>query len=82
MTATSHLGVKLVIGLLQLWSGDVGVDLGSRNVFMAQHLLHIAQTCPVTQEIGGKAMSNPMRTEFDWEFGLPTIEINQSLNTS
>jgi hypothetical protein len=44
----------------------MGVNLSGSNVFMTQHFLHITQSCTVKKQVSGEAVSQTMRTNFNW----------------
>ncbi len=53
--------VKSLVVLLQLGVCDVRVDLGGRNICMAEHLLNRANVGAVLNEMGGKRMPQSVR---------------------
>ncbi len=46
-----------LVHLLQPFPGDMGIDLGRRDVGVAQHGLDRPQVRTVVQQVGGKGMA-------------------------
>ena len=65
----------------QLRTGNVGVNLSSRNVFVAKHFLHVTKACAVRKQISCKTVADTMRTNFDRQVGLSAVGIDSPLNT-
>jgi hypothetical protein len=55
--------MKTVVQALQTLLVDMGVDLGGRDVGMAEHRLHGAQVGAVLQQVGGEAVPQDVRRE-------------------
>ena len=53
----------LAVYLLQPFTRNMGIDLGSGNIGMSQHDLDGAKIGPVFQQMGGKAVAEHMRAQ-------------------
>ncbi len=58
------------VNIPQFFFGQVGIDLGRRQLFMSQKFLHTPQICPSVQEVGGKGMAEHMRMNVLVKFGF------------
>src|SRR3989344_1245282 len=74
--------MESLANFLKLRIGDVGVNLRRRDVLVPQQFLDRAQIRAVTQKIGGKGVSQPMRRDFNKEFGFFHILLDTSLDAS
>ena len=53
--------MMLLVQLLEPFAGDMGINLGGRNVGMAQQELHYAQIRAVVEQVRGEGMAQHMR---------------------
>ena len=53
--------MKFVVDFFEMCVCDVGVDLGGRNIGVAEHGLDGAEVCAVHEEISGERMSEGVR---------------------
>lgn len=65
--------MEFAMHFLQLRIGHVGVNLGCREVSVAEQLLYAAQVRPITQEIRGKTVPQGVRGGVDDESCLAGI---------
>ena len=50
-----------VINSFQLFEGGMGIDLGGRQAFMPQQLLHTLQSCLIVEHRRGECMPQHVR---------------------
>src|SRR5690606_34913064 len=62
-------GMGMEVGLLEPIAGEVGVDLGGRDVCMPKHLLEGSQIAAPGQEMGGEAVAQRVRADSGVETG-------------
>ncbi len=65
--------VKLPVHVPQAFVGDVGVNLGGKDVFVAQKFLDNAQVNALGQKIGRKTVAQDMRSGVDGQTGENNI---------
>ena len=53
--------MRFVVGLFDTFHGNMGVNLGRREVGMAEHRLHAAQISTIVQQMSSKAMAKFVR---------------------
>ena len=54
-----------VVNLLHAGGGDVGVNLGGAEVGVAEQFLDAAEICPVIEQMGGEAVPQFVRADFE-----------------
>ena len=62
---------------LQAFGGNVGIDLGRRNVAVTQQHLHHAQIGAVIEQVGGKGMPERMRRQCHTNPGFSGVLLDQ-----
>ena len=62
---------------LQSRFGNMSIDLGGRQISMAQQHLHAAKIGPVVQEVRRKRMTQRMRGEGRIDSGSCAVSLNQ-----
>lgn len=69
----------MVLGMdaLEPIPSDMGIDLGGRNVGMAQEHLHSPQVRTVVEQVSGKGMTKAMWRELEVNACRPGIATNQ-----
>ena len=66
------LGVQLCQSLI----GDMGVNLRSREVAMAEQHLYHAQICTVVEQMCGESMAQRVRRQWHLQLNLRSIVFN------
>src|SRR5260370_37474096 len=61
------------VNLLQPLLDDVGVNLGSRNVRVAEHELDGPEVCAALEQVRGKTVPQHVMRKSDAHSGLPSI---------
>ena len=54
-------------------TGEVGVDLGSRDIGVAQQLLNVSEGSASSKHVGGKAMPQHVRSYGCLDVDLPGV---------
>ncbi len=54
-------GVKTIMDFFEVGIGNVGIDLGGRNVGMPKHSLNRAEIGAIHEEVGSKTVTKCMR---------------------
>ena len=59
------------VDLFQVIDGDVGIDLGGFQGFMAQHLLQVSDGSAVFEHVGGTGVAEGMGCNVLFKLGRP-----------
>lgn len=62
--------------------GDVSVDLGGGNVGVTEEGLDRAQVGAVHKKVGGKTVTQSMRSDMFGDAGVASVSLDDALNTS
>lgn len=74
--------MKLFVNVTQMRVGNVGVNLRSVDTGVAQHGLHTTQVGAVFEQVGGKTMSQSMRSHFFGYTGTRGVFFDHALDTT
>lgn len=74
------VGVEFFVDFFEVGIGDVGVDLGSADVGMAEHGLDGAEVSAVHEEVGGEAVAESVRGDVFRDAGLLCVGLDDAFD--
>lgn len=80
MLALFSFGVEFLVNFFEVGVGDVGIDLGSGDVGVAEHGLDGAEIGAIHKEVGGKTMAESVRGDMLGDAGKLGISLDDALD--
>ncbi len=74
------VGVEFFVDFFEVGIGDVGVDLGSADVGMAEHGLDGAEVSAVHEEVGGEAVAESVRGDMLRDAGFFCVGLDDAFD--
>ncbi len=74
------VGVKFLVDFFEVGVGDVGVNLGSADVGVAEHSLDGAEVGAVHEEVGGEAVTEGVRGDVFRDAGLLCVGLDDAFD--
>jgi hypothetical protein len=65
--------MKFSVDLLQTFASDMGVDLCSRDIGVAQHKLNSPEISPILEKVCGKTVAEHMRSQWFGNSGFDSV---------